>query len=135
MVLIAIKFLGSRINLLDHDGPRMAAFSLPSGCKTMRFLSSISVKRAGKAQHNFTAGISTGRQTAAGYISQNHESPRAVYRMNVSTRRVEPVADFTHVAQGPFIFGGWIGLGPDDSPLAVENLTTENIYAWDFEAK
>jgi hypothetical protein len=31
--------------------------------------------------------------------------------------------------------GDWIGLGPDDSPLAVRNSTIENIYAWDLSRK
>jgi len=60
---------------------------------------------------------------------------RVVLRVRVSDRRVEQVASLASVEQGPFIMGTWIGLTPDDSPLAVRNLTTEDIYAWDFEGR
>jgi Tol biopolymer transport system component len=64
-----------------------------------------------------------------------HNGARAVYRVDIYTHRIERVADLTRVEQGPFIFGTWVGMAPDESPIAVQNQTTENIYAWDFEAK
>src|ERR1017187_5334141 len=83
---------------------------------------------------------------SGGYPNWSHDSKqvyffsvvrgqRVVLRVRVSDRRVEQVASLASVEQGPFIMGTWIGLTPDDSPLAVRNLTTEDIYAWDFEAR
>ncbi len=60
---------------------------------------------------------------------------RAVYRVNIPSGKIENVASLASVQQGPFIFGTWIGLAPGDSPLAVRNMTTENVYKWDFEAQ
>jgi hypothetical protein len=31
--------------------------------------------------------------------------------------------------------GDWMGLSPDDAPLVVQNMTTEDIYAWDLVEK
>ena len=64
-----------------------------------------------------------------------HVGPRAIYRANALTGHTEQVADLARVQQGSFIFGTWIGLAPDDSPIVVQNLTTEDIFSSDFEAK
>jgi hypothetical protein len=53
-----------------------------------------------------------------------------IWRVGLADHRVEQVASLSEIDQPAFIFGGWIGLGPHDSPLALRNLTTEDIYAW-----
>ncbi len=60
---------------------------------------------------------------------------RTIRRVRVQDGAVEDVASLAQVEQGPFYLSDWVGLAPDDSPLAVRNLTTEDIYAWDFRAK
>ncbi len=60
---------------------------------------------------------------------------RAIFRVAVANRSVEKVASLAGVERGPFFLGDWIGLAPDDSPLAVRNSTIEDIYAWDMIAK
>jgi Tol biopolymer transport system component len=57
---------------------------------------------------------------------------RAIFRVAVANRSVEKVASLAGVERGPFFLGDWIGLAPDDSPLAVRNSTIEDIYAWDL---
>ncbi len=31
--------------------------------------------------------------------------------------------------------GDWMGLGPDDSLLTVQNMSTDNIYEWNLVTK
>ncbi|MHB8303770.1 MAG: TolB family protein [Acidobacteriaceae bacterium] len=60
---------------------------------------------------------------------------RVIFRVAVATRNVEKVASLAGVERSPFFLGDWIGLAPDDSPLAVRNSTIEDIYAWDLNTK
>jgi len=53
----------------------------------------------------------------------------------LSGPNVEKVASLAGVERGPFFLGDWIGLAPDDAPLAVRNSTIEDIYAWDLNTK
>lgn len=59
----------------------------------------------------------------------------AIFRVALADRTVEKVTSLAGVERGPFFMGDWIGLGPDDSPLAVRNSTIEDIYSWDLIAK
>jgi Tol biopolymer transport system component/DNA-binding winged helix-turn-helix (wHTH) protein len=59
----------------------------------------------------------------------------AIFRVALADRTVEKVTSLAGVERGPFFMGDWIGLGPDDSPLAVRNSTIEDIYAWDLIAR
>jgi Tol biopolymer transport system component len=80
---------------------------------------------------------------ASGYPSWSHDgksiyflsSPagqRGIWRVGIASHKAEEVASLAEVDQPATIFGTWVGLAPDDSPLALRNLTTEDIYAWTF---
>jgi len=69
------------------------------------------------------------------YFRLDTSDSTAIFRVVVPTGAVEKVASLAAVDRGPFFMGDWIGLGPDDSPLAVRNSTIENIYAWDLSRK
>ena len=59
----------------------------------------------------------------------------AFYRLRVSDRKLERVGslkDLGRLASGTF--GTWTGLAPDDSPLALRDIGTQEIYALDWEA-
>lgn len=66
------------------------------------------------------------------YFLANGAGGRAIFRTGIQTRNTEKFAGLEGVERAPFMMGDWIGLTPDDSPMAVRNLTTEDIYAWDF---
>jgi hypothetical protein len=56
-----------------------------------------------------------------------------VYRVCLDNRKPELVvnlANFGRLAQGRF--GWWTGLGPDDSILAIRDISIEEIYALDL---
>jgi len=66
------------------------------------------------------------------YFLSNASGGRTVLRVNIKDGSAERVASLGGVERAPFMMGDWIGLAPDDSPVAVRNLTTEDIYSWDF---
>jgi hypothetical protein len=55
----------------------------------------------------------------------------SVARIRIKDRRVETIADLSTLRQ---ISVGWIGRGPDDLPIAVREVGTEEIYALDWSA-
>jgi len=57
----------------------------------------------------------------------------AVFRIRISDRRVERVVDLKHFPLTGF-FAGWLGLTPDDSPLLLHDIGSQDIYALDWEA-
>ena len=56
----------------------------------------------------------------------------AVLRIRISDREVEQVSDLTNLPTTGNL-GQWLGLGPDDSPLVLENTGTQDVYALDWE--
>lgn len=63
------------------------------------------------------------------------ESPgsnQAVYRVRMSDRKLERVVSLEEVRRAFGTLGPWLGLSPDDSPLAMRDLGTEEIYALDL---
>jgi eukaryotic-like serine/threonine-protein kinase len=55
----------------------------------------------------------------------------AVLRVRMSDREVEPVSDLTDLPATGNI-GPWLGLGPDDSPLLLKDIGTQDIYSLDW---
>ena len=56
----------------------------------------------------------------------------AIYRVRVSTRKVEEIVSLKDFRGVPGLFGGWIGLMPDDSPLVVKDTGTQDVVAMDW---
>ncbi|HUZ93616.1 MAG TPA: winged helix-turn-helix domain-containing protein [Edaphobacter sp.] len=69
------------------------------------------------------------------YFLSNTARGRTVFRVSVADRTIEKVTNFESVDPSPFILGDWMGLAPGDAPLAVQDMTTDDIYAWDLTAK
>ncbi len=75
------------------------------------------------------------RDGKAIYFLSNTARGRTVFRLSVANRMIEKVTSFESVDPSPFILGDWMGLAPDDAPLAVQDMTTDDIYAWDLTVK
>jgi Tol biopolymer transport system component len=58
----------------------------------------------------------------------------AIYRVRVSTRKVEEIVSLKDFRQVGGLLGGWVGLSPDDSPLLVKDTGTQDIVSMDFLA-
>jgi hypothetical protein len=55
-----------------------------------------------------------------------------VLRVRISDRAVEQVSDLTDLPATGNI-GPWLGLDPDDSPLLLKDIGTQDIYSLDWE--
>jgi len=56
------------------------------------------------------------------------------YRVRVSDRKLERVANMGGFGRLTFgRFGGWTGLGPEDSPLAGRDISVQEIYALEWD--
>ena len=58
------------------------------------------------------------------------EGVGAFYRVEVGTHKMEGVTSLRSLRLGD----SWTGLAPDDSPLVVRDVGTQEIYALDWEA-
>jgi hypothetical protein len=56
-----------------------------------------------------------------------------VTRVRIRDRKPERVADLKDFPQAGYV-GYWLGMAPDDSPLLLRDLGTQEIYALDWEA-
>jgi serine/threonine protein kinase/Tol biopolymer transport system component len=61
------------------------------------------------------------------------EAP-AVYRVHVADRKVERVADLKGLRRVVFAWIPWSGVTSDGSPLLLRDISTQEVYALDFEA-
>jgi dipeptidyl aminopeptidase/acylaminoacyl peptidase len=55
---------------------------------------------------------------------------QVVMAFDPHTGTVAPVAEFSGIRRPVFSFGDWLGLGPGDTPLALRDLSTEEILSW-----
>jgi DNA-binding winged helix-turn-helix (wHTH) protein/Tol biopolymer transport system component len=67
------------------------------------------------------------------YFLRTSQGERAIWRFHIDNQKLEQVVSLMDFRQPPATFGGWIGLGPDDSPLALRDLTTQEIYALEWQ--
>lgn len=58
--------------------------------------------------------------------------PRIV-RVRVSDHKVERVSSLKTVRQPTTTFGAWVGLAPDDTPLVTRDLSSQQIYAMEWQ--
>ena len=56
-----------------------------------------------------------------------------VLALDPNTRAAVQVADFSGFHRPVFSFGNWLGLGPGDTPLALRDLSTEDILSWPLQ--
>jgi len=66
------------------------------------------------------------------YLRRGREP--AVLRVRIADRKIEEVASLRNVRQTGFRGAVWMGLAPDDSPLLLRDIGTQEIYALDLQA-
>ncbi len=57
----------------------------------------------------------------------------ALYRVRVSDHKLEMIAGLKGVRLTISPIGSWCGLAPDDSPLVLRDVGTQEIYALDLQ--
>jgi len=68
------------------------------------------------------------------YFNSSAEGDEAFYRLDINRHRVERVASLASVKRPTSqSFGAWTGLAPDDSPLALRDISSYEIYALDWQ--
>jgi hypothetical protein len=65
------------------------------------------------------------------YYSRRGSDP-AILRKRLLDGAIEQVADLNGVRQTGFRSGFWMGFTPDDSPLVLRDIGTEEIYSLDL---
>jgi Tol biopolymer transport system component/DNA-binding winged helix-turn-helix (wHTH) protein len=69
------------------------------------------------------------------YFESIVSGSRIAYRVGLENHVVDKVASLAGVDPSPSIMGDWMGLGPNDSILTVQNMSTDNIYEWSLAAR
>jgi len=68
------------------------------------------------------------------YFDTGSSKELAVYRVRISDRQVEKVADLQNFRRSVDPWVSWMGLTPDGSPLLTRDIGSQEVYALDFEA-
>jgi hypothetical protein len=58
----------------------------------------------------------------------------AVYRVRVADRKLERAADLKGLRRLVFAGAPWSGVTPNGSPLLLRDISSQEVYALDFEA-
>ncbi len=64
---------------------------------------------------------------------QRSDEPESVFRIRIADRKLEEVQNRRDIRLAGGNFGPWYGLSPDDSPLFLRDIATQEIYALDVE--
>jgi hypothetical protein len=68
------------------------------------------------------------------YFDTGTSKELAVYRVRISDRKLERVADLQNFRRSVDPWVSWMGLTPDGSPLLTRDIGSQEVYALDFEA-
>jgi Tol biopolymer transport system component len=113
------------------DGRYIAATSI-EGRKLMLFdLSTQKWSELAKMNVGFTDWSSDGKYV---YFDTGLSDNPGVHRVRVSDRKIERVVDLKSFRRSVFAWIPWSGVTPDGSPLLVRDISSQEVYALDFEA-
>ena len=68
------------------------------------------------------------------FFDSTYRNDPGIYRIRISDRKMEQVESLKGVQRALGVFGPWSGLAPDESPLILRDVGTQDIYALDWEA-
>jgi Tol biopolymer transport system component len=66
------------------------------------------------------------------YFSSGLQRDPAIFRLRIADRSVEQMASLADFRLGIGLFGSWTGLTADESPLALRDVGTQDIYALEW---
>jgi Tol biopolymer transport system component len=84
-----------------------------------------------KMNVGFTDWSSDGKYV---YFDTGLSDNPGVYRVRVAERKIERVTDLKGLRRSVFAWIPWSGITPDGSPLLVRDISSQEVYALDFEA-
>jgi eukaryotic-like serine/threonine-protein kinase len=107
---------GDRLAAMSNDGNELFVYSFSTRAWTELAKASI--------------GYPTWSRNGDSIFFLNHlAGGDQVFRVSVTSHKVEEVADLKNFHAAPFVVGYWFGLAPDDSPLLIRDAGI-----WDFHA-
>jgi serine/threonine protein kinase/Tol biopolymer transport system component len=81
-----------------------------------------------------TCGFPNWSKTGDYVYFLHEENQPSVMRVRIRDRKIERVADLKNFRQAGF-WAVWLGMAPDDSPLLLRDIGTQEIYALDWQAQ
>jgi eukaryotic-like serine/threonine-protein kinase len=67
------------------------------------------------------------------YYDAQPGNEAGLYRVRISDHKVERLTNLKDIRRASWIFGSWSGLTPDDSPLLLRDLSSQEVYALDVK--
>jgi Tol biopolymer transport system component len=67
------------------------------------------------------------------YFANSFQGDSALFRIGIGVGKLERVASLQGFRQAAGFFGRWMGLAPDDSPLVLRDVGTQDIYALEWQ--
>jgi Tol biopolymer transport system component/DNA-binding winged helix-turn-helix (wHTH) protein len=68
------------------------------------------------------------------YFDTTFGEDRGIFRIRVADRKLEKITSLDGVQRFQANFGPWSGLAPDDSPLVSRDISSQEIYALEWQA-
>jgi serine/threonine protein kinase/Tol biopolymer transport system component len=122
---------GTRFLSLSPDGNFIATLSSDSNQVLLLDLKAGKKTELTKMTAHFPVWSRDGKYV---YFSSTDQGEPAFYRVQVKNRKVERVVSLKDVKRTTSqSFGSWTGLTPDDAPLALRDISTYEIYAFDWQ--
>lgn len=63
-------------------------------------------------------------------LARSSQGPPRIVAVDPAQGKLEAIADMSRLRHPSFALGDWIGLAPSDVPLALRDLSTEEVVAW-----
>jgi DNA-binding winged helix-turn-helix (wHTH) protein/Tol biopolymer transport system component len=67
------------------------------------------------------------------YFYSINQNDRALLRLRISDRKIERLASLKNFRLAIGSFGAWVGWAPDDSPLVLRDIGSQDIYALEWQ--
>jgi Tol biopolymer transport system component len=112
---------GRYIAAVRRDGKKLRLYELATGN-----WSDLATRDIGFLQWSFDSKYV--------YFDTGTSKELAVYRVRISDRKLEKVADLQNFRRAVDPWVSWMGLTPDGSPLLTRDIGSQEVYALDFEA-
>jgi Tol biopolymer transport system component len=68
------------------------------------------------------------------YFQNGFREDWPLLRVGVGDRKIEQLASLKNLRVAWGLYGTWMGLAPDDSPMVLRDVGTQDIYALDWQA-
>ena len=130
MKMTAVPDSKGRMGTLSPDGKHIAATTV-DGQKLVVF-DVATQKWAELAQTSVSAIQWSGDSQYVYFDSQSSAAPK-IFRIRISDRKLESIADLKDLRRVVLPFFDWMGLTPDGSPLLMRDIGTQEVYALDLE--